>query len=191
MNREGTRWGKPQLLPPVINNGTSQYFPSITEDGSIYFTRRLASGREVIVRSHLVDGEYAEPEVLPDAVNGGSGHFNAYVSPDESYIIVPTEGRSDSMGRTDYFVSFRDSEDNWTGPFNLGDRVNTRFGDEWSPYVSPDGKYFFFMRGQSNAVSLLRSRVGDANAHLIVDSDVNRLGLIWWIDASVIEEVRP
>jgi WD40-like Beta Propeller Repeat len=188
MERRGEGWGAPALLPAAINNGKPTYFPSVTNDGSLYFTRRLDSGREVIVRSQLVDGIFEPVEVLPDEVNGGKGHYNAYVSPDESFIIVPTEGRSDSMGRTDYFVSFRNARGEWRGPFNLGPTVNTRFGDEWSPYVSPDGKYLFFMRGTRNAVATLRALVDPGNEALVTDSDVNRLGLIYWIDASVIHD---
>ena len=190
MDREDNGWKEPRLLPPIINDGTAQFFPSVTDAGTLYFTRRLDSGREVIVRSRRVEGKYGEVEALPDEVNGGKGHFNAYVSPDESYLIVPTVGRSDSLGGTDYYISFRDENDQWKGPFNLGPRINTPTGDEWSPFVSPDGKYFFFMRGCNDAVEFLRTQVGDANKHLISDSDVNRLGLIWWIDASFIEDLR-
>ena len=188
MTRQQSTWSAPELLPAVINNGKPTYFPSVTRDGSLYFTRRLDSGREVIVRSRKQNDRYMEPEVLPNEVNGGSGHYNAFVAPDESYIIVPTEGRSDTIGRTDYYVSFRNEDDQWRGPFNLGASVNTRYGDEWSPYVSPDGKYFFFMRGTSNAVSQLRVLAGEGHVDAITDSAMNRLGLIYWIDANVIHD---
>lgn len=191
MNRSGEDWGEPMLLPPVINNGSAQYFPSLTTEGTLYFTRRFPSGQEKIVRSRLINGEYGPVEILPDEVNGGRTHYNAFVAPDESYIIVPTEGRSDSMGGTDYFISFRNADDSWAGPINMGAGVNTRAGDEWSPYVSPDEKYFFFMRSRSNAVSVLRNMVGEGQENSISDNTNNRLALIWWMDAEFIESLRP
>ena len=90
---------------------------------------------------------------------------------DESYIIVPNGRRSDGFGGTDYYISFRDEDDTWVGPFNLGSEVNFPFGKEWSAYVSPDGAYLFFMsdRGSDNSG---RSR-------------------IFWVDAAFLNEMNP
>ena len=40
---------------------------------------------------------------------------------------------------------FRNEDDSWSEPVNLGPVVDQARGEESSPYVSPDGKYFFFM----------------------------------------------
>jgi hypothetical protein len=64
----------------------------------------------------------------------------------------------------------------WTRPRNLGARVNSPWKDEY-PYVSADGKYLFF---NSNRPSLLYgSPIPDGP------------GNIYWVDASVVEELRP
>ena len=60
------------------------------------------------------------PEKLPPQVNSGRSQFNAFVAPDESYLIVPIEGRSDSIGGCDYYVVFRNPDDRWSEPINLG-----------------------------------------------------------------------
>jgi hypothetical protein len=92
------------------------------------------------------------------------------------------------MGSVDYYIVFRDRNDNWSDPINLGAVINTESGREYSPYVSPDGNYFFFMaaRVDSNLKAIgslreLRSRyVRTQNGN----SD------IYWMKADFIEDLR-
>jgi len=45
-NREGNQWGEPYKLDTLINSENSEYFPSVSENGNLYFTRE--EGREYI-----------------------------------------------------------------------------------------------------------------------------------------------
>jgi hypothetical protein len=47
----------------------------------------------------LIDGKYQEPEKLPPQVNSGLTQYNAFIDPDEKYLIVPVNGRNDTFGR--------------------------------------------------------------------------------------------
>ena len=192
MDRTGDEWSEPRNLGGPVNTEHSEFFPSVTRDGTMYFTRAEAGSRvNAIFRSRLTDGRYQEPEKLPVQVNSGQSQFNAYIDPDERYIIVPVNGRKDSFGGTDYYAVFRNREDVWSGPVNLGDEVNTAGGIEYSPYVSPDGKYFFFMSSrlldkqewpESLTVSFLKA---------IHDKPKNGNASIYWMDAGFIEKLRP
>ena len=191
MDREGEGWGEPRPLPAPINSDAAEYFPSVTRDGTVYFTREGEGVENGIYRSRLVDGAYAEPEFLPPEVNAGQARFNAMVAPDESYVIVPIYGREDSRGATDYYVSFRDTTDVWTGPINLGDRVNTDGGLEYAASVTPDGKYFFFMAARAGTEA-------DDPASLTLDwmrrrngEPTNGYPNVYWMDAAFIEALRP
>ena len=193
MTREENGWGIPGKLPAPVNSAASEYFPSVTFDGTIYFTRENQETRAShIFRSRLVDGVYQEAEELPEVINCTANLFNAYIAPDESYLIVPIAGRADSYGRTDYYVAFRTPDDQWSEPINLGDKVNTAGGQEWSPYVSPDGKFFFFMSSRTagevffdhdrmsyEALSRLARQPGNGNAD------------IYWMSSAFIEKLRP
>jgi len=55
----------------------------------------------------------------------------------------------DGFGGTDYYIVFRDENDKWSKPINLGEKINSVRGAEWSSYISPDGKYFFFMSSKT------------------------------------------
>jgi hypothetical protein len=146
MERTGNGWSEPYNLGTPVNSDAEEYFPSVTLNGTIYFTRNEKGSRmSYIYRSRYIDGHYQEPEKLGPEINSGRTQYNAFIAPDESYIIVPTVGREDSFGGTDYYISFRNEDDRWIGPVNMGEKINTKRGAEFSPYVSPDGKYFFFM----------------------------------------------
>jgi hypothetical protein len=83
--------------------------------------------------------------MLPEQVNCGTNHYNAFIAHDESYIILPVAGREDARGGVDYYIVFRKDDDRWSEPVNLGEKINTDNGFEHSAYVTRDGKYFFFM----------------------------------------------
>jgi len=188
LTRTATGWSVPRNLGAPVNSPLPEYFPSLTRDGTIYFTREEAGSRvSSIWRARREGYGYREPERLPPQVNSGRSHFNAFVAPDESYVIVPTDGRPDSIGGCDYYVVFRTPDDSWSQPINLGPAVNTKGSQEFSPYVSPDGKYFFFMSSRLAAPERLtfglfrdlHNRPGNGNAD------------IYWVDAAFIEDLRP
>lgn len=186
-------WGEPRNLGAPVNSPDEEYFPSLTRDGTIYFTReKRGEPAGFVYRSRRVEGGYAPPEKLPEAVNSGRARFNAFVAPDESYLILSIVGRPDAIGRSDYYVCFRSPDDNWSEPITLGERINVPRGEGYSPFVSPDGKYFFFMSRRRGAIEAMQGR-------RLEPADIARLGAepengntdTYWVDASFIEALRP
>jgi Tol biopolymer transport system component len=150
VDRSGTGWSQPVNLGAPVNTDGGEFFPSLTHDGTLYFTRNeKGSNLNQIFRSRNVNGAFQEPELLPKQVNCGSNRFNAYVSPDESFVIIPAAGMEDTYDGVDYYIVFRDMSDNWSDPINMGPEINADNARGWSPYVSPDGKYFFFMAART------------------------------------------
>jgi len=191
MKRTGEGWGPPSNLGSPVNTADEEYFPSATRDGTLYFTRQdQGSPIGYIYRSRFVEGEYTEPEMLPEEVNSGQSQYNAFIAPDESYIIVPTYGREDSYGATDYYISFRDSADNWTESINMGPTVNSASPAEYSAYVSPDGHYLFFMSGRQMPGAQLPELLSRESIQNYFDSPQNGNPNIFWIDAVIIDELR-
>jgi hypothetical protein len=146
------------------------------------------AGEEFIYRSRLVNGAYQEPEKPGPNINMGRARYNAFVSADESYIIVPSYGMPDSFGATDYYISFRDSLDNWSQPVNMGPEVNSSSPGEWSASVSTDGKYLFFMSDRAGGKSL--EMLSSETLQLFHNSPQNGNPDIYWISSSVIEKLR-
>ncbi|MFC1559432.1 hypothetical protein ACFL39_02465, partial [Gemmatimonadota bacterium] len=165
----------------------------LTRAGTIYFTRRINGEREnAIWRSRLVDGEYREAERLPRQVNSGTSSYNAFIDPDERYLILAMEGMDDSVGLTDYYIIFRSPSDEWSEPVNMGDKINTTGHLDSVPYVSPDGRYFFFMSARQDNEAVA-ARAGGTLESLIDLHNAPRNGFpdVWWVDASFIESLRP
>jgi len=193
MDRVSGGWGKPSKLSSVINTPVSETFPSLTRDGTLYFSRVSDDPAvEHIYRSRLVDGQYSPAERLPDNVNCGKTQFNAFVAPDESYVIVSVYGRDDSLGSIDYYIVYRNPQDTWSQPINLGDAINTKGSQEYSPFVSRDGKYFFFMSQRQPANDENSDQpwsVDELNA--VFNQPENGNSDIYWIDAGFIEKLRP
>ena len=97
----------------------------------------------------------------------------------------------DSIGATDYYIVFRNPDDTWSEPINLGNKINTDGGLEYAPYVSPDGKYFFFMSSRSRAIELAGSQLSLARMLELHSTPETGLPGIWWVDARFIEDLKP
>jgi hypothetical protein len=149
-------------------------------------------GVEHIYRSRLVDGRYNTPERLPENVNCGKTQFNAFVAPDESYLILPVHGREDSLGSVDYYIVYRNALDEWSQPVNLGDRINTPGSQEYSPFVSRDGKYFFFMSQRHPATDEASGQAWSMDElSTVFNQPENGNTDIYWIHAGFVEALRP
>jgi Tol biopolymer transport system component len=192
MDREGDAWGEPYNLGPPVNTEAPEFFPSLTTDGTIYFTRGSDDTPEsYIYRSRLVDGHYQEPERLGPEVNSTPSQFNAFIAPDESYLILCTGGRDDSLGGTDYYVAFRYEDDTWSQPINLGPEVNTPANGEFSPYVSPDGRFLFFMSSRRRSPEAVPDNLSRQYLLDLHAGHENGNASIYWIDAGFIQGLRP
>ena len=186
---ENGEWGTPVNPGAPINTDGGEFFPSVTHNGTLYFTRNPAGSRlNEIYRSKIVDGAFSEPERLPDQVNCGTTRFNAFVAPDESYMIVPAMGMPDAYDGVDYYIVFRDENDSWSEPVNMGAAINNENARGWSPYVSPDGNYFFFMVTKTREID--EAKWTYKTLKDLYNSADNGNADIYWVDAAFIETLR-
>src|SRR5438874_2219493 len=99
-------------------------------------------GQYDIYRSQLTNGKYEVAEDLGPLVNRpGVWSLEAWVAPDESYLLIGSFGR-EGYGNSDLYVSFR-LDGAWTAPVNLGPTVNTT-AREYSARVSADGHWLYY-----------------------------------------------
>lgn len=149
VNRDGISWGEPvKINIPTVKN-THIFSPSIAKNGTLYFNATLPDGigREDILMSRFINGQYTDPEVLSTAINSPFSEFNAFVCPEEEYIIFTSWGREDDRGRGDLYISFKNEAGEWSSAVNMGDKINSS-GIDYNPFVSSDRKYFFFTSGR-------------------------------------------
>lgn len=189
VQRSGDGWGQPVNLGPPVNTDGEEYFPSLTRDGTLYFTRNGEGGApDTILRARLAEGRYGEPELLPAQVNAGRTRFNAFVAPDESFLVLTVLGLPGAIGPSDYHVVFRSADDRWSDPVNLGRPVNLPETQGWAASLSPDGRFLFFM---SNRVRTdLAGRLDYGRLRTLGGEAGNGQPDIWWVDASFLTALR-
>ena len=190
MERKGDTWNEPYNLGEPVSTSAQEYYPSVTREGTLYFTRQEEDAN-YIYRSKYINGTYQKPEKLPPQVNCGQNRFNAFISPDEDYIIVPAAGMEGSTGgSTDYYIVFRDNNDNWSEPVNMGEKINSKSNLEFSAYVSPDKEALFFMSARLFNPDSIYSLIPDGNIMDLYNMPETGNSNIYWIKSDIIEDLK-
>ena len=172
LKRTASGWSELQELEPPTVSNDSMYIMRLSEaaNGTYYFDTYKENDPAFPIRySRLINGKYEEPKALPKAINTGTFLSHPFIAPDESYLLFDAE-REDGFGESDIHISFKQKDGTWGNGINLGDQINTSAW-EASASITPDGKYLFFSRN--------------------VGSDDFENVDIFWVDAKVIETLRP
>lgn len=182
MEKTANGWSEPKNAGPPINSPGSEWYPTVAANGTIYFgsDREGGKGRTDIYRSRVVDGKYSEPENLGDVINTQFNEFEPLISPDESFMVFMGGGRAEGRGGFDLYLTYN-RNGVWTKPANLGDKINSS-GNEYSPTISPDGRYFFWTSTRGFADKPLEKRFNTQELMNRLRSAGNGLGDIYQID---------
>lgn len=183
-------WSTPEPVGPPVNSEDGEFFPSVTKDGTLYFTRQPGgNGPGKLYRSRLVDGVYAEPERLPDTVNQYKSLYNACIHPDETFLLACVNGVDDGTTQPGYYVFFRDADDQWSEAVRLPETINFPEQRAISINVSADGKWVFF----ASALSV-ETDVDDTRLSGMLQMSLqpgNGRGDIYAIPVDVVTALRP
>jgi hypothetical protein len=157
----------PRIFDTPLNSDYNDIFPSITDDGTIYFfsNRDVPFTNEDIYRTKLVNGKYTEVERLGSPINTENDEIDPFIASDESYLIYCSDKLA-GFGGYDLYITFRNPKGFWSEPINMGEGINSS-GFDWIPFVTSDGQYFFFNSDRS----------GHAD--------------VYWVDAKIIEQLKP
>ncbi len=160
-------WQRPVQIGAPISSSLHDSYPSVSDDGTIYFFRRYEDdeGSSEILSAEFSDGDYFEPVNLGENINTKWDEWDPAVSPDGNTLIFCSTKPS-GMGKDDLYVSFKGRDGQWSESRNLGDNVNTHLSEN-RPFISADGKYLFF------------------------NSDANGNRDIYWIDMDAIRRLNP
>ena len=185
-------WGKPYNIGEPVNTPGGEFFPSVTKDGTLYFTRNDAGVQtSFIYRSRFINGKYSAPEKLPEQINCGGDRYNAYVAKDESFVVVPAQGVEKGKFGALYYIVFRNADGSWQSPVNMGPQINTPAGRGWSFYISPDNKYLFFMATRSSEDKTLPPSLSIDFFQKLFLMPQNGNPDIYWADSKILEGLKP
>lgn len=140
----GDTWSQP-VNAESINSDSAEYYISFSAIGNLYFASSRAGGlgEEDLYFSKLIEGKYTPPENLGTSVNSVFSEYDPCISPTEDFIIFTSSNRKDGFGKGDLYYSTINNRMTWSEGHNLGRKFNSP-AREYCPYLTPDGKYFFF-----------------------------------------------
>lgn len=162
-------WSSPVQLNNPVNSTAQDGSACITGNNSLYFISRRGGGMggSILYRSKLLDNAYSQIENMGFIIKTTKEESEPYMASDESYLIFISGSRPGGYGGWDLWICFRNSDNSWSTPVNMGPEINTS-KDEYGPRVTHDGKYLFFTR---------ETRGKDMD--------------IYWVSSSIINKLKP
>jgi len=181
VERTGNTWGEPNNLGTTVNTEADEFYPSITKSGNLYFTAqyKYGVGREDIFLASMKNGQFEKPLALDTAINSKGFEFNAFVDPDEKFILFTGYGRKDDTGRGDLYISLKDTEGKWLPAKNLTFLNSDRL--DYCPYVSPDKKILFFTSERAALPVSFETKTTYNQINNVNQSTLNGTGNIYWV----------
>ncbi len=152
--RKGDAWNDARPLGGVFEKwDADQASPSLTADGTLYFTSNHAGGAGGwdIYRSRLKEGQYQEPELLAHGrfrrISTALEEISVAAAPDGSFLVFSSTQAPNGLGGSDlYLAALPAASEGWEAwPWNLGGRVNSPAG-ETDARLSGDGKRLHYLR---------------------------------------------
>lgn len=178
-------WTKPVNIGEPVNSSKDEFYPSVTKNGNIYFTRNMGETDEDIVVCGFRNNKYDSAISLPAAINSKGAEFNAFVDADEQFIIFTGYKRKDNHGSGDLLISYKNKSGEWADAKNLGGKINGP-GLTYCPYVSPDKKYFFFTTSRNSFKPPFSKPQNASDLKKLMHSPLNGWDNIYRVDASIL-----
>lgn len=156
INKENDQWGSPIKLESPISSVARESSACFTSDGTLYFSsNRGGNGLADIYFSKPDNGEYLSIERI-ESVSTVRDEESIFISPDAAYLVFSRYVADDNP--PDLFISYRDTNGNWTKPRSLDSSINT--GDwERRPFVSSDNAFLYFTRLKMDGFNLRESDI--------------------------------
>lgn len=188
VNRTNKSWGNPVHLDSPINSIASEYFPTMADNGNLYFgsSRNGGKGGADIYTSKPVNGEYKTIENLGDSINTAGNEYEPYISPDESYLIFMAT--PDKVTNADFYVSYN-RNGKWSKAVKMESAINSDVTD-WGGKMSRDGKYFYFGSTRSNIDFSLPQKENAEQFNKRLNEPGNGLGDIYMIESAGLHLIK-
>jgi len=182
VRRNVNEWTEPALIENVVDVGA----PSMASNRNLYFYLDREGERDILFSS-FNDGTYSDPVNLGPDVNSEHNEVDPFIAPDESYLLFCSD-RPEGSG---LYVSFRKQDGSWTPARNMGPEINLNQDGSCCPVVSPDDKHLFFTSNNNTHPRYSEAPLTYEEKLDILNSPGNGSIDIYWIDASVIQDLKP
>jgi outer membrane protein OmpA-like peptidoglycan-associated protein len=144
--KTGDSWEKPENLGEVVNSKYWESQPSFSSDGkTLYFTSNRPGGKgknDIWKTAMRSDGSWTSPVNLGDTINTEKHEQSPFIHYDNQTLYFASDGHL-GMGKSDLFISRKDSSGNWGKAKNMGYPINT-YDEEVSLSINIKGTRGYF-----------------------------------------------
>lgn len=141
---ENEHWSQPVIVSEASSGEGNEGYPCPTKSGNLYFSVARDGSRNSDIHVTL-PGETIS-KALPAPIQTDKFEGDAFVDPNERFMIFAAFDKPDSQGFSDLYISFSGGN-GWTEPKNMG--INSP-GYDGSPFVSHDDKYLIFTSSRNS-----------------------------------------
>ena len=146
--KDDNSWSKAELFSRPINNEENNAVCGISLNGKTILLNNVYGKdgkmeKGVSVSYLLRTGEFSFPKPLQILNFKNKSEFSEYTLAPNGKVLLMTTEMKDSYGGKDIYVSFLRTDDTWTEPKNIGNKVNTG-ESESTPFIAPDGVTMYF-----------------------------------------------
>ncbi len=147
LNTDGT-WSVGKNIGSPLNNKGHNFIKSISPDGNAillgnvynYFDGSMSQGCSMSYRSR---GGWTYPKKQNiEKYENRNDYVGYYLSNDGKVLFMSIEMKK-GFGERDIYVSFKEGENEWSRPLNMGASINTG-KDDSAPFLAADGVTFYF-----------------------------------------------
>lgn len=188
VDRTNNGWTEPKNIGAPINTSAHEFYPSITNNKDIYFTaeREGTVGKEDIFVSRLKEQVYQEPISIKGGVNTKYFEFNAFIAPDESYILFSGQRPKEGKGRGELYISF--NENGTWSKGKLLEMINSEYLD-FCPFVEIKTNRLYFTSQKTEVENYYEKSLDlDVFLSTFKSSKPHGLNRIYFVDFSTILE---
>jgi Tol biopolymer transport system component len=181
-------WSAPQHLGGEVNTDLNELYPSVTTQGTLYFSRSGPEGSD-LWHARMANGQYIAAEKLEVPINSDNRDAGVFIAPDESFIIFESN-RPGGLGNNDLYISHR-RNNTWAPPQNIGAPINSP-ANETSAVISSDGCVLYFASNRKlETAAALGAGLKYADLLARLQTPGNGLWHIYHVQTSNLTDLSP
>ena len=171
LDKDQNIWANPKKLKMPISSLAREASACMTLDRTLYVSsNRGENGLADIYTSSPNDTAYTNIERI-DAISSERDEESIFIAPDERYLIFSRF--TTTTNSPDLFISYQDSDKNWTSPSVLDIPITTLLWER-RPFVSIDNKFLFYTKMTFKESAMIESDIYWVNTQQVFKPFVYR-----------------
>ncbi|WP_196895675.1 TolB-like translocation protein [Aureivirga marina] len=147
-------WSEPKNIGKPINTKFNEFYPSVSLNHNLYYTSDSLNKtkKDEIFLSKWNGENYENPVSVSENINTKGYEFNAFIAPDESFLMYTIYKAPEGIGSGDLFISFKSKNGEFQKPIHLKSIVNSDRMD-YCPFYDFETQTLYFTSKRNEVVS--------------------------------------